>query len=107
MVLIFMHCVNKTWMHLREFWKHLSQNLVTILMGLKYVNFGGGHHITREDYDVDRLIEVIRAFKARHNDITVYLEPGEAVGWQTGPLVASVLGYRPQWYGYRDFRYIC
>lgn len=59
--------------------------------GLKYVNFGGGHHITRVDYDVDRLIEVIRAFKARHNNITVYLEPGEAVGWQTGPLVASVL----------------
>jgi carboxynorspermidine decarboxylase len=59
--------------------------------GMKYVNFGGGHHITRVDYDVDRLIEVIRAFKARHNDITVYLEPGEAVGWQTGPLVASVL----------------
>ena len=59
--------------------------------GLKYVNFGGGHHITRVDYDVDRLIEVIRGFKARHDNITVYLEPGEAVGWQTGPLVASVV----------------
>ncbi len=59
--------------------------------GLKYVNFGGGHHITRTDYDVDRLINVIRDFKARHNNITVYLEPGEAVGWQTGPLVTSVL----------------
>lgn len=58
---------------------------------MKYINFGGGHHITRIDYDVDRLIEVIRAFKARHNDIIVYLEPGEAVGWQTGSLVASVL----------------
>lgn len=58
---------------------------------MKYINFGGGHHITRVDYDVDRLIEVIRAFKARHNDIIVYLEPGEAVGWQTGTLVASVL----------------
>lgn len=58
---------------------------------MKYVNFGGGHHITRNDYDVDRLIDVIKAFKSRHNDITVYLEPGEAVGWQTGTLVASVL----------------
>ncbi|WP_353662521.1 carboxynorspermidine decarboxylase [Hydrogenimonas sp. SS33] len=58
---------------------------------LEWVNFGGGHHITRKDYDVKRLIEVIRGFKARHGDITVYLEPGEAVGWQTGPLVASVL----------------
>ncbi len=58
---------------------------------LRWVNFGGGHHITRVDYDVDRLISVIRDFKARHHDIDVYLEPGEAVGWQTGPLVASVL----------------
>ncbi|MFA6188374.1 MAG: carboxynorspermidine decarboxylase [Sulfuricurvum sp.] len=61
------------------------------IKGLKYVNFGGGHHITRSDYDVERLISVIKSFKERHNNITVYLEPGEAVGWQTGPLVASVL----------------
>ena len=58
---------------------------------MKYINFGGGHHITRADYDVDRLIQVIKEFKARHHNITVYLEPGEAVGWQIGPLVASVL----------------
>ena len=58
---------------------------------MEYINFGGGHHITRKDYDVERLIEVIREFRSRHNGITVYLEPGEAVGWQTGPLVASVL----------------
>lgn len=61
------------------------------IAGMKYINFGGGHHITRSDYDVDRLIEVIGAFRRRHNGITVYLEPGEAVGWQTGPLIASVL----------------
>jgi carboxynorspermidine decarboxylase len=58
---------------------------------MKWINFGGGHHITREDYDVERLICVIQAFRARYNNIPVYLEPGEAVGWQTGPLVASVL----------------
>ena len=58
---------------------------------MKWINFGGGHHITRKDYDVDRLIEVIRDFRERYNGVTVYLEPGEAVGWQTGPLVASVL----------------
>lgn len=58
---------------------------------MKWVNFGGGHHITRVDYDVERLIEVIKEFKKRYNNITVYLEPGEAVGWQTGPLVATVL----------------
>lgn len=58
---------------------------------MKYINFGGGHHITREDYDVDRLIEVIKSFRKRHNNIEVYLEPGEAVGWQTGELVSTVL----------------
>jgi len=58
---------------------------------MKWINFGGGHHITRKDYDVDRLIEVIRDFRARYEGVEVYLEPGEAVGWQTGPLVASVL----------------
>ena len=59
--------------------------------GLKYVNFGGGHHITREDYDVESLIRVIKEFRSRHNNIEVYLEPGEAVGWQTGELVSTVL----------------
>ena len=58
---------------------------------MKYINFGGGHHITKKGYDVDRLIEVIYSFKARHNNVDVYLEPGEAVGWQTGVLVSSVL----------------
>ena len=58
---------------------------------MKWINFGGGHHITREDYDVEGLITLIKAFRKRYNDIPVYLEPGEAVGWQTGPLVASVL----------------
>ena len=58
---------------------------------MKYINFGGGHHITRKDYDVDKLIAVIKAFKQRHNNIEVYLEPGEAVGWETGELVATVL----------------
>lgn len=59
--------------------------------GMKYVNFGGGHHITKKGYDVDRLINVIKAFKARHNNIEVYLEPGEAVGWETGVLASRVL----------------
>jgi carboxynorspermidine decarboxylase len=57
---------------------------------LKWVNFGGGHHITKEGYGVDRLIRLIRDFRSRHG-VDVYLEPGEAVGWRTGPLVASVL----------------
>ena len=49
------------------------------------------HHITKKDYDVEKLIEVIKSFKKRHNNIEVYLEPGEAVGWECGYLVSSVL----------------
>ncbi len=57
---------------------------------LKWVNFGGGHHITREGYDLEKLIALIAGFRERYG-VDVYLEPGEAVGWQTGVLVASVL----------------
>ncbi len=58
---------------------------------MKYINFGGGHLITKEGYDVEKLIKVIQDFKKRHKDIDVYLEPGEAVGWEVGYLVSSVL----------------
>lgn len=56
----------------------------------KWINFGGGHHITRDDYNVEKLIRLIKDFKNRYG-VEVYLEPGEAVGWQTGVLVASVV----------------
>lgn len=58
--------------------------------GMKYINFGGGHHITKKGYDVDKLIRIIKAFRAKYS-VEVYLEPGEAVGWETGVLVSSVL----------------
>jgi len=61
------------------------------LAEMKWVNFGGGHHITRDDYDRDKLVDILRNFKARHPHLEVYLEPGEAVGWETGVLVATVL----------------
>jgi carboxynorspermidine decarboxylase len=57
---------------------------------VKWVNMGGGHHITKPGYDVDRLIRVVQRFRERHN-VEVYLEPGEAIGLNTGYLVASVL----------------
>lgn len=60
------------------------------ISGLKWVNFGGGHHITKEGYDVERLIRIIRTFREKHG-VDVYVEPGEAVGWRTGPLVSSVV----------------
>jgi len=57
---------------------------------LRWINFGGGHHITRADYDRDRLVRLIRDFRARHG-LEVYLEPGEAVALNAGYLVATVL----------------
>lgn len=56
----------------------------------KWINFGGGHHITKEGYNKELLIKLIKDFKARY-DVEVYLEPGEAVGWRTGVLVATVV----------------
>lgn len=57
---------------------------------MKWVNFGGGHHITRKDYHRDDLVRIINSFRQRHPGVEVILEPGEAVGWQTGELVATV-----------------
>jgi len=57
---------------------------------MKWINFGGGHLMTRAGYDVELLIRLVRDFRQRHG-VEVYLEPGGAVGWRTGPLVASVL----------------
>ncbi len=58
--------------------------------GLKYINFGGGHHITKKGYDVEKLIVLIQEFRQKYG-VEVYLEPGEAVGWECGVLVSSVL----------------
>ncbi len=57
---------------------------------MNYVNFGGGHHITRSGYDLERLISVVNAFKDRWG-VQVYLEPGEAVALNCGYLVSTVL----------------
>ena len=72
---------------LAAFEKHFGR----FLPQMKWVNFGGGHHITRKDYHRDQLIELLNGFKARHPHLQVIMEPGEAIGWQTGELVANVV----------------
>ncbi len=57
---------------------------------VKWVNMGGGHHITRSDYDMERLIRVVSSFKRRWGK-EIYLEPGEAVALNTGYLIVTVL----------------
>ncbi|EAK9999144.1 carboxynorspermidine decarboxylase [Campylobacter lari] len=60
------------------------------IKNIKWVNFGGGHHITKEGYDIQKLIDLCKKFSDKYG-VQVYLEPGEAVGWQCGTLVASVI----------------
>lgn len=60
------------------------------LHGMKWLNLGGGHHITRKDYDVERLIRIVRYLREKY-DVEVYLEPGEAAVLNAGFLVARVL----------------
>ena len=57
---------------------------------MKWLNFGGGHHITKPDYDVDKLILCIRGIKEKY-DLEIYIEPGEAVAVDAGYLVCTVL----------------
>lgn len=57
---------------------------------MKWINFGGGHHITRDDYDIETLIKTINYIKEKYN-VQVYLEPGEAIALNTGFLVTRVL----------------
>ncbi|MBV3213336.1 carboxynorspermidine decarboxylase [Erysipelatoclostridium ramosum] len=65
-----------------KFGKYLGQ--------MKWLNFGGGHHITRKDYDLEKLIKIINEIKEKYQ-VQVYLEPGEAVALNAGFLVSSVL----------------
>lgn len=71
--------------------EHVEKHFKPYLENMEWVNFGGGHHITRSDYDVNLLIQTIKDFKERYHNIEVILEPGEAIGWQCGFLIASVI----------------
>lgn len=74
----------RTLVHIEEkFGKWFSQ--------LKWINFGGGHLMTRKDYDVLHLINIIKEFHLRYPHLHVIMEPGSAFGWQTGPLVSQVV----------------
>ncbi|GAA7100299.1 carboxynorspermidine decarboxylase [Helicobacter pylori] len=71
--------------------EHVEKHFKPHLEDMAWVNFGGGHHITKSDYDVNLLIQTIKDFKERYHNIEVILEPGEAIGWQCGFLIASVI----------------
>lgn len=70
--------------------KVVDEKFGKYLKNMKWINFGGGHHITRDDYDIEKLIDCIMFFKNKYG-LQVYLEPGEAVALNAGYLVSSVL----------------
>jgi len=71
--------------------EHFERQFGTFLPNLKWVNFGGGHLITRAGYDTAHLVRVLKAFKARYPNLQIILEPGSAIAWEAGVLVATVL----------------
>ena len=71
--------------------KHIEQQFSPWFPQLKWLNLGGGHLMTRKDYDVDLLVELLQGLHRRYPWLKIILEPGSAFAWQTGPLVASVV----------------
>ncbi|MFZ4559194.1 MAG: carboxynorspermidine decarboxylase [Saprospiraceae bacterium] len=69
----------------------VEQRLGHLLPHLKWINFGGGHLMTRAGYDLDVLVHALQGFIARYPHLDVFLEPGSAIAWDTGELVATVL----------------
>ena len=71
--------------------KHIEEKFAKWFPQLEWINFGGGHLMTRKDYDVELLIRLMMGFHERYPCLKVILEPGSAFAWQTGPLVAHVV----------------
>ncbi len=71
--------------------RHIEEQFADWFPQIKWINFGGGHLMTRSDYDVELLVSELKAFRQRYPWLKVILEPGSAFGWQTGPLVSQVV----------------
>ncbi len=70
---------------------HIEEKFSRWFDQIEWINFGGGHLMTRKDYDIPLLIDVLQGFKKRYPHLHVILEPGSAFAWQTGPLVSHVV----------------
>lgn len=71
--------------------QHIEEKFSRWFPQLEWLNFGGGHLVTRKDYDVERLVRLMQGFHERYPHLKVIFEPGSAFAWQTGPLVSSVV----------------
>ena len=70
---------------------HIEEKFSKWFGQIKWINFGGGHLVTRKDYDIERLGRLMEGFHKRYPHLRVIFEPGSAFAWQTGPLVSSVV----------------
>ena len=70
---------------------HIEEKFSKWFDQLEWINFGGGHLMSRKDYDIRLLIDILKGFKKRYPNLKVILEPGSAFAWQTGPLVSHVV----------------
>jgi carboxynorspermidine decarboxylase len=75
---------------LKRIWESLEPKLAGLTSGLKWLNLGGGHHVTRADYQRDELVDLLKGIADRH-DLQVLIEPGEAVALDAGILVGEIL----------------
>ena len=71
--------------------QHIEEKFSKWFSQLEWINFGGGHLVTRKDYDIERLVRIVQGFHERYPHLKVIFEPGSAFAWQTGPLVSSVV----------------
>ena len=84
------HCENGSDVFVRTL-AHIEEKFAGWFKQIKWINFGGGHLMTRKDYDIELLVNTLREFHNRYPWLKVIMEPGSAFGWQTGPLVAQVI----------------
>ncbi len=84
------HCESSSY-ELERTLSHIEKKFARWFPQLKWLNLGGGHLMTRKDYDTHHLIGLLKGLKARYPHLQIILEPGSAFAWQTGTLVASVV----------------
>ena len=71
--------------------RHIEEKFSPWFSQIKWINFGGGHLVTRKGYDIELLERIMKGFHQRYPHLKVIFEPGSAFAWQTGPLVAHVV----------------
>lgn len=84
------HCESSSY-ELEHTLKHIEEKFSPWFAQIKWLNLGGGHLMTRKDYDIEHLVSLLKGLKKRYPHLEVILEPGSAFTWQTGSLVASVV----------------